>query len=78
MNIIEEKYWSHVMSLSGQERVARSVALLNDIQEMIALKITRTEPHLSARELKRRIAKQLYRSDPTTQRLLERANNGTV
>lgn len=76
MNAVEEKYWSHVHSMTGQQRLARSVSLLDDIRKMIAHKITRSQPNLTGRELNRRIAIQLYRNDPITQAMLERAADG--
>lgn len=59
--------------MSGQERVARTLALFDSVTMMIAGKIRRNHPEIVGRELNRRIAKQLYRSDLAIQVLLDEA-----
>jgi len=70
MNSIEQAYWKHIASMSGQERVARTLALFDSVTMMIASKIRRTHPDAEGQELNRQIAMQLYRRDPDVQTLL--------
>ena len=71
MNVVEQEYWKHIVSMSGQERVARSLSLLDSVTTMIAAKIRRDQPNLVGRNLDREIARQLYRNDAAIQLLLE-------
>ncbi len=71
-NIVEQGYWKQVASLSGQQRIARSLALFDCVNAMIAYKIRRRQPGITDRHLKREIAKQLYRCDPKIQVLLNK------
>ncbi len=70
MNVVEQAYRKHVASMSGQERVARSLSLFDSVTTMIAGKIQRTHPGVVSRELTREIARQLYRNDSAIQLLL--------
>ena len=70
MNNIEQEYWKQVAAMSGQERVARSLSLFEDITTMIAHKIHRANSKIQGRELNRLIAMQLYRRDQAIQSLL--------
>ena len=72
MNIVDQAYWKQVASLSGQQRIASSLALFDCVNVMIANKIRRKQPGITDRQLKREIAKQLYRGDPKIQVLLNK------
>ena len=58
-------------ALSGKERVARSLALLNWSREMIARRLVAERGQLSEERLKWEVALQLYRGDPTVCRMIE-------
>ncbi len=70
MNVVEQAYWKHVASMSGQERVARSLSLFDSVTTMIAGKIQRKQPNVVGYELTREIARQLYRNDSAIQSFL--------
>lgn len=72
MSRTERLYREAMNRLGGPGRVARMDALSGEIRRMLSLKVERTHPSLSPREVRRKVAEQLYQSDPVTQRYLKR------
>lgn len=70
MDAIEREYRRRIGEWSGQERVARSIALFEEVRAMLQRKILASEPDLDEATVKRRVAECLYRTNPETQRLL--------
>ena len=71
MDELERFYRERIAQWTGQQRVARSVALLEEVRAMLYRKIELSDPSLDDREIRIRVAESLYRTDPSTQRLLE-------
>jgi hypothetical protein len=70
MNEVEREYRARLGQLTGMERVAMSFGMLAELCSMIRHRIEQTEPGLSEREFRIRVAKALYATDPGAQRLL--------
>jgi hypothetical protein len=70
MDDIEREYRSRLGRLSGRERVSLSAGLLAEICEMIRHRIHDSEPELPEREIRRRIAVAIYRTDRGARQLL--------
>ena len=71
MSGIADEYQSRMAAPTGRERVARSVAQLNWVREMIARQILSETPDLPHERLKWEVALRLYQSDPTTRQMIE-------
>ena len=71
MSPIEQEYQSRMDALSGQERIARSLALLAWSRQMIARRIMAERGAISDARLKWEVALRLYGSDPTVCRMIE-------
>lgn len=71
MSSIETEYQLRMDALTGRERVARSLALLEWSSEMIARQITKEKGPLSAERLKWEVALRLYESDDAVRRMIE-------
>jgi hypothetical protein len=71
MTLIEQAYQSRMDALTGKERVARSLALLQWSREMIARRIVAEKREISAEQLKWEVALQLYRGDPRVCQMIE-------
>lgn len=70
MNTVEREYRSRLGRLTGQERVALAVGLLNELRRMVRHRIERSRPELTSREVDREVAAALYRTDRSAQQLL--------
>mgnify|MGYP000970570614 CR=1 FL=1 len=70
MNDIELEYRRRLGKLSGQERVAMSAGLLEELCDMVRLRIEKAHPGLTEREIRLRVAKVLYSTDPGALQLL--------
>ncbi len=70
MSRIEKEYRQRLGRWSGQQKVARSAALFGEVREMLRRRIEASEPGLDEREVRRRIAESLYRTDRQAQALL--------
>ncbi len=71
MSIAEAEYQSRMKTLTGRERVARSMAMLKWTREMIARQIIAQEGPMSDERLKWKVALRLYASDAAVCRLVE-------
>jgi hypothetical protein len=71
MSPLEVEYQSRISALSGRERVARSLAMLQWTREMIARQIMAEQAEISAERLQWEVALRLYGADSTTRRLIE-------
>ena len=70
MTPIEDAYRTPIGHLSGQERVARTLSLLETTCSMLRRRVLAEDPGLSERAVRKRVAEALYRTDPAAQRLL--------
>jgi len=70
MNSIEAQYRSHCISLSGQQKIVRTLSLFDEIYSMIKRKTLSQHPALSEKDIRKKIAGILYRTDPKAQSLL--------
>ena len=70
MEEIERYYREHLGQWTGQQRVARTAALLDEVRRMLSRKIELSNPELDEREIRLRVAECLYRTDSSTQKLL--------
>ena len=70
MNEVEREYRERLGEWSGQQKVVRSAALFGEVREMLRRRIEASEPGLDEREIRKRIAASLYRTDRQTQALL--------
>ena len=71
MSQIETEYQSRMDALTGKERVARSLALLQWSREMIARQITAEKGAMSAERLKWEVALRLYGADDEIRQMIE-------
>jgi hypothetical protein len=69
-NPVDRAYNEYLDSLTGTERVERSIAMLNSVVGMLRHQVRRETPGIGDQELNLRVAGILYLSDPETQRLL--------
>jgi len=72
VDALERTYRQRLGEWTGQRRVARSVALLNEVRSMLRRKVEASQPDLDEREVRIRIAECLYRTDAATMHLLAR------
>ena len=72
MSLIEDRYQEAIGRMTGPQRLERVCSLFSALREMLTLKVKREHVGLSDREIRRKVAEQLYLSDPTTQALLRR------
>ena len=70
MSETEREYRKRLGQWSGQQRVARSAALFEEVRDMLRRRIAASDPDLDERAIRRRIAESLYRTDRQTQALL--------
>ena len=75
MSEIERRYRAEIASWSGRRRVERSAELLEEVWEMLARQVLVEHPGLPPREVRRRVAARMYRSDPETLRLISRLDS---
>jgi hypothetical protein len=70
MTTIEEEYQRRMFSLSGGERVRRSVAMFDDVKQILVHKVRRAHPGLSETAILRAVANRMYGRDARAQALL--------
>jgi len=70
MNSLESFYRERVGEWTGQQRVARTASLFEEVRAMLYRKIQLSNPSLEEREIRIRVAESLYRTDLSTQDLL--------
>ena len=70
MSETERKYREHYASLSGQEKVARTLSLFEEIYSMLRRRVLSENGDLSEDDVRLKIAEALYRTDSVTQHLL--------
>ena len=73
MSLVDQKYWEFISSLSGKERVQRSISQLSSVINVLEHRIALETPDLSPNETKKRIANLLYLSDPKVLALINKA-----
>lgn len=71
----EEYYAERLRQMTGQEKVKRICELWDFSYQMLAHQIKAAEPKLTERQLRIRIARQMYMSDNNAQKLLDMAEN---
>lgn len=72
MNLIEQLYTQNLNSMTGMQKVERTLSLFGTICEMLTFQIKKEFPNDTDREIRKRVAKRLYMSDPKIQELLNR------
>ena len=72
MDHLERAYRQQIGAWTGQQRVARSISLLNEVRSMLRRKVQALYPGLDERGIQIEVAKCLYRTDQETLRLLEK------
>ena len=72
MSTVEQEYQRKIDRLSGKERVARSMAVLQWTRETLARQIVAESGTMRDEQLKWEVARRLYGSDPAIQELIER------
>lgn len=70
MTAIERDYQRKMFSLTGEERVCRSVAMFEDVKRVLAHKIRQTQPEITDSALRIALAKRMYWKDAQMQALL--------
>jgi hypothetical protein len=73
MTEIEQEYQRKMHSLTGSERVLRSVALFDDVRRILAHQISQSMPDAKGSKLRIQLAKRLYPNDPLIDNLLKNA-----
>ncbi len=71
MRDVEDYYRDAIARLTVEERFQRVCSLFASMQRMLALQIRQEAPSLSDWEIKWRVAKRMYLTDPGAQKLLE-------
>jgi hypothetical protein len=71
MTEVEQAYQRKMHSLTGSERVLRSVALFEDVRRILSHQIRQSLPDASARNLRLQLTKRMYANDPRVKSLLE-------
>ncbi len=74
MTTIEKLYSTALDEQTGQERVLRAFALYDDVCRSLSHQVRLAEPSLSDREVRLRVARVMYLTDPRTQALLDLAS----
>ncbi len=69
-NAVDRLYREHYAALSGTAKIARSLSLFDEIYAMVRRKVLAEGGPVEERELRRRIAECLYRTDPVVQAML--------
>jgi len=72
MSAIEKQYQARMDALSGKERVARSMAMLQWTREMLARQIVAEKGQISPERLKWEVALRLYGTEAPVRRMIER------
>ena len=70
MSLVEQKYNESLDRMSGKERIERTCSIFRTVREMLSLKASREFPGLTNRQLKKKVAEQLYLSDEKAQILI--------
>ena len=70
MENVELRYRDAIATWPGRRRVERSAELFDEVWEMLARRARAEEPGLTPLEVRKRVAAQVYRTDPETMRLL--------
>ena len=69
---VQRMYDQALDRMGPQRRVQKSFSMHMEVSQMIAFSIRSSDPEISERELKRRVAMRMYLSDDRTQVLLEK------
>lgn len=72
-SIVEEAYLQGIRQMGGMGRVQRTCSLFGTVYRMIRHQVTKENPGLSERQIRIKVARVLYQSDPNAQKLLDRA-----
>lgn len=72
---IEIEYRKRINSLSGSEKVLRTVELYEDFKRMLFCQMQNEFPQASERELAILCAKRRYQNDPQVQELITQLEN---
>lgn len=75
MTRVEEEYRKAIAGWTGCQRVERSEQLFVEVREMLVRRILARDPQLTSFEVNKRVAEQLYRSDPEALRLLSKLDS---
>jgi hypothetical protein len=69
-NTVEAQYREHYAALPGKAKIVRTLALFDQIYAMVRRKVFTDAGALEERELRRRVAQCLYRTEPVVQAML--------
>ena len=67
---VETRYREHYAALPGTAKIARTLALFDEIYAMVRRRVLAEAGVMEERELRRRIAECLYRTEPVVQAML--------
>ena len=67
---VETLYQAHYAALAGPAKIARTLALFDEIYAMVRRKVVAEAGAMEERELRRRVAQCLYRTEPAVQAML--------
>ena len=69
-NVVEALYRKHYAALPARAKIARTLALFEEIRAMVRRKVLAEAGSMDERELRRRVAQCLYRTEPVVQEML--------
>ena len=69
-NIVEALYRKHYAAVPAQAKIARTLALFDEIYAMVRRKVLAQAGSIDEHELRRRVAQCLYRTEPVVQEML--------
>lgn len=72
MSLVDKMYSEALSRMSGPDRIRRVANLFESFHKMLMLQTEREHGPLSPTELRKRVARRMYCSDPATLRLIER------
>ena len=71
MSLVDDTYNRILDKMTGAERLQRTSDLYNSIHSMLCHQVRSTDPALTEREVRLRVARILYLSDPHVVKLLD-------
>ena len=71
MGLVDDTYNRILDKMTGAERFQRTSDLYNSVHSMLCHQVRSTDPALTEREVRLRVARILYLSDPHVVKLLD-------
>ena len=62
-SLVDTKYLEHIRSLSGKEKIQKSVNMLDSLRAILKHKVKQNNPKFSDKEILLEVTKQMYTSD---------------